>query len=107
MGRQDSITTGLRSLRAGGELMLLGLTPTAEIPVLEMINSELRISTSVGYRDCHRELIDLVVAGSLDLRGLVTHRVDLDEAASTLAHLAAHGAEAVKTLVRCHPDASA
>lgn len=106
VGRQESITTGLRSLRSGGELMLLGLLSTAEIPAFEMVNAELRISTSVGYRNCHRELIDLVSAGQLDLGSLVTHRIDLDDATKTITELVAHGSVGVKTLVRCHPDAS-
>ena len=106
VGRQESIVTGLRSLRSGGELMVLGLTPTASIPVLEMVNAELRISTSVGYRDCHRELIDLVASGGLDLLGLVTRRVELDQAADVLVDLARHGSDDVKTLVRCGPDLS-
>ena len=105
-GRQAGVARdGLRSLRSGGELMLLGLMPTAEIPVFEMVNAELRISTSVGYRDCHRELIDLVSAGRLDLAGLVTHRIELAQAADMLTGFALHGSEGVKTLVRCHPDA--
>jgi (R,R)-butanediol dehydrogenase / meso-butanediol dehydrogenase / diacetyl reductase len=107
VGKQDSIVTGLRSLRSGGELMLLGLMPTAEIPIMEMVNAELRISTSVGYRDCHRELIDLVSAGRLDLASLVTHRIELGQAPDTLTSFAGHGSEGVKTLVRCHPGASA
>ena len=106
-GKQESLATGLRSLRSGGELMLLGLMPTAEIPVFEMVNAEQRISTSVGYRDCHRELIDLVSAGRLDLASLVTHRIELGQATDTLTGFALHGSEGVKTLVRCHPDASA
>ena len=106
VGKQESITAGLRSLRSGGELMVLGLTPTASIPVLEMVNAELRISTSVGYRDCHRELIDLVASGGLDLQGLVTRRVELAQAASVLVDLALNGSDEVKTLVRCHPDVS-
>ncbi|GAB3267190.1 alcohol dehydrogenase catalytic domain-containing protein [Nocardioides dilutus] len=107
VGKQESLTTGLRSLRSGGELMLLGLMPTAEIPVFEMVNAELRISTSVGYRDCHRELIDLVSAGRLDLASLVTHRIELGQASDTLSSLAVHGSDEVKTLVHCHPDVSA
>ena len=104
VGKQESITAGLRALRSGGELMLLGLTPTASIPVLEMINAELRVSTSVGYRDCHRELIDLVASGGLDLQGLVTRRVELEKSATVLVDLALHGSDEIKTLVRCHPD---
>jgi len=107
VGKQESVTTGLRSLRSGGELMLIGLVPTAEIPVFDMVNAELHISTSVGYRDCHRELIDLVSAGTLDLGSLVTRRIELDQAAATLTHDALHGSTGAKTLVRCHPEASA
>ena len=107
VGKQESITAGLRSLRSGGELMVLGLTATASIPVLEMVNAELRISTSVGYRDCHRELIDLVACGGLDLLGLVTRRVELEQAADVLVDQALHGSGEVKTLVRCQPDLSA
>jgi len=36
----------------------------------------------------------------------VTHRIELGEAPDTLTDLAARGLKGVKTLVRCHPDAS-
>lgn len=103
VGTQQTINTALQSLRSGGEAMLLGLTDHVTIPVFDMINSELRITTSVGYRDCHAELVERVVASQLDLAALVTDIVNLEEAPQTLAAMVGGATRGMKTLIRCNP----
>ncbi len=100
-GAQAAFDQALACLRSGGELMLLGLVDRLCLPALDMVNAELRLSTSVGYRDCHAELIDLLAAGRLDLGALVTDVVALADAPDALLRMAADGSRGVKTLVRC------
>lgn len=66
-----------------------------------MVDRELSLTTSVGYRDCHDELVDLLRAGRLDLSALVTEVVPLADAPAALLAMATGGPTGVKTLIRC------
>jgi (R,R)-butanediol dehydrogenase/meso-butanediol dehydrogenase/diacetyl reductase len=105
VGAQAAFDQALACLRSGGELMLLGLVDRLCVPALDMVNAELRISTSVGYRDCHDEVIGLLAAGRLDLGALVTDVVALSDAPAALLRMATEGSRGVKTLVRCGGEA--
>ncbi|MGY1650057.1 alcohol dehydrogenase catalytic domain-containing protein [Geodermatophilus sp. SYSU D01119] len=105
-GAQPAFDTALASLRTGGELVLLGLADRLVLPASVMVDRELTITASVGYRDCHDELIGLVAAGRLDLAGLVTDVVDLADAPAALLAMATGAGRGGKTLVRCGGSAS-
>jgi (R,R)-butanediol dehydrogenase/meso-butanediol dehydrogenase/diacetyl reductase len=104
VGSQAAVDTALSSLRSGGELLLLGLVGTLVLPAFDMVNAELRLTTSVGYRDCHPELVRLVTAGRLDLAALVSDVVALADAPAALLEMAAGAPTGIKTLVRCGED---
>ncbi|MGY1812000.1 alcohol dehydrogenase catalytic domain-containing protein [Blastococcus sp. SYSU D00820] len=103
VGAQPAFDTALAALRTGGELVLLGLTDRLVLPAFDVVNAELTITASVGYRDCHDELIELLAGGRLDLAALVSDVVPLAEAPDALLAMAGGGAAGVKTLVRCTP----
>ncbi|MGY1604209.1 alcohol dehydrogenase catalytic domain-containing protein [Geodermatophilus sp. SYSU D00815] len=103
VGAQTTADTALAALRTGGELLLLGLTDRLVLPAFDMVNRELRLTTSVGYRDCHDELVALLRAGRLDLAALVTDVVPLADAPAALLAMAAGRTDGVKTLIRCAP----
>jgi (R,R)-butanediol dehydrogenase/meso-butanediol dehydrogenase/diacetyl reductase len=104
VGSQPAVDLALSSLRSGGEVVLLGLVDTLVLPAYDMVNAELRITTSVGYRDCHPELVRLVTAGRLDLAALVSDVVELADAPAALLDMAAGAPAGIKTLVRCGED---
>jgi (R,R)-butanediol dehydrogenase/meso-butanediol dehydrogenase/diacetyl reductase len=104
VGAQAAVDVGLSSLRSGGELLLLGLVGELTLPAFAMVNAELRLTTSVGYRGCHPELIGLVTEGRLDLAALVSDVVALADAPTALLDMAAGAPTGIKTLVRCGED---
>ena len=104
VGSQAAVDVALSSLRSGGEVLLLGLVDSLVLPAFDMVNAELRITTSVGYRDCHPELVRLVTAGRLDLAALVSDVVALADAPAVLLDMAAGAPAGIKTLVRCGED---
>jgi (R,R)-butanediol dehydrogenase/meso-butanediol dehydrogenase/diacetyl reductase len=104
VGSQAAVDTALSCLRTGGELLLLGLFDQVTLPAFDMVNAELRLTTSVGYRDCHPELIRLVTAGRLDLSVLVSDVVPLAHAPGALLDMAAGAPTGIKTLIRCGAD---
>jgi (R,R)-butanediol dehydrogenase/meso-butanediol dehydrogenase/diacetyl reductase len=101
VGSQAAVDTALSCLRTGGELLLLGLVEEVTLPAFDMVNAELRLTTSVGYRDCHAELVGLVAAGRLDLSALVSDVVPLADAPAVLLDMAAGAPTGIKTLIRC------
>jgi (R,R)-butanediol dehydrogenase/meso-butanediol dehydrogenase/diacetyl reductase len=104
VGSQAAVDIALSSLRSGGELLLLGLVEELTLPAFDMVNAEIRLTTSVGYRDCHPELVRLVTDGRLDLAALVSDVVALADAPALLLDMAAGAPTAIKTLVRCGAD---
>ncbi|TWF80326.1 (R,R)-butanediol dehydrogenase/meso-butanediol dehydrogenase/diacetyl reductase [Pseudonocardia hierapolitana] len=104
VGSQAAVGVALSSVRSGGELLLLGLVDELTLPAYDMVNAELRVTTSVGYRGCHPELIRLVTRGRLDLAALVSDVVALADAPAALLDMAAGAPTAIKTLVRCGED---
>lgn len=101
VGGQAAFDVASRSLRSGGTVVLVGLAPRLVIDALAFVNDELTVRASVGYRDCHGELIAMVDRGELDLTPFTTDVVDLADGPEVLTRMAAGEARGLKTLVRC------
>lgn len=103
-GSQASLNAALASLRKGGELILVSLMGEVRLNAFDLVNRELRLLGSVGYRNVYPELIALIADGHLDLTRAVTRSVSLDQAVI-------HGFEAlmrdksqIKILVNPNPE---
>ncbi|MCX9150191.1 2,3-butanediol dehydrogenase [Pseudomonas sp. TB1-B1] len=102
-GSQTSLNAALTCLRKGGKLVLVGLMGEIRLDAFDLVNRELSLIGSVGYRDVYPELIALLADGSLDLARAVTRSVSLE-------HAVEHGFEAllsdksqIKILVNPNP----
>ena len=84
LGRQETFEGALRVLRPGGTLSSLGVySSELKIP-LDAFSAGLgdnRIITTLcpGGKERMRRLMDVIAAGRVDTRPLVTHRFRLDE----------------------------
>ncbi len=81
-GNQHALDAALHSLRKGGEVVMVGLMGEACFDAFHLVNHELRLVSSVGYRDVYPELIELLASGKLDLTRVVTRSVPLAKAVS-------------------------
>lgn len=81
-GMQVTLDATLACLRKGGEAVLVGLMGKAQIDVFDIVNRELRLTSSVGYRDVYPTLIGWTAKGLLDPSLIVTRKVTLDQAVS-------------------------
>jgi (R,R)-butanediol dehydrogenase / meso-butanediol dehydrogenase / diacetyl reductase len=79
-GSQASLDAALGCLKKGGELVLVSLMGDIRLNAFDLVNRELRLLGSVGYRDVYPELIALLADGRLDLTRAVTRIVPLEEA---------------------------
>lgn len=94
VGRRESFELGLRLLRGGGTAVLIGLSPAgelAEIDLPRLFAKRTRILTSHGgdylpHEDFPR-LAQWALDGKLDLAGMVTRRIALEDAPAALEEL--------------------
>ncbi len=78
VGVQSALSSSFEVLRKGGRLVLVGLfgkPPT--IDAFGLVNREIDLITSVGYRHVYPDLIALVAAGLFDPSRIVTRKIRL------------------------------
>jgi len=79
-GSQASLDSTLACVRKGGEAVLVGLMGKAQVDVFDIVNRELRLTASVGYRDVFPTLIAWTARGLFDPSAIVTKKVSLAQA---------------------------
>jgi len=103
VGAEHTLRTCLAATRRGGRVVLVGLTGDITLSAFELVNNEQSIITSVGYRDCHPELIRLVAEEGLDLTPLATETIPLDQVVPRGFEALLGGTGQIKVLVRPNP----
>ncbi|WP_025130018.1 2,3-butanediol dehydrogenase [Pseudomonas sp. PH1b] len=79
-GSQQTLSHALHCLRKGGEAVLVGLMGEVSLDAFHLVNNELRLLSSVGYRHVYPDLIELLARGRLDLSRVVTRCLALEQA---------------------------
>jgi (R,R)-butanediol dehydrogenase / meso-butanediol dehydrogenase / diacetyl reductase len=79
-GVQRSLDGTLACIRKGGEAILVGLMGKAQVDMFDIVNRELRLTGSVGYRDVFPTLIAWTAEGLVDPSTIVTRKVPLAQA---------------------------
>lgn len=79
-GSQAALDSTLACLRKGGEAVLVGLMGKAQVDIFDIVNRELRLTASVGYRDVFPTLIAWTARGLIDPSAIVTKKVSLAQA---------------------------
>lgn len=73
------------------------------VDAFDLVNRELRLLGSVGYRDAYPELIGLLAGGCLDLARVVTRSVSLDQAVELGFEALLRDKSQIKILVNPNP----
>ncbi|UUZ71464.1 zinc-binding dehydrogenase [Polaromonas sp. P1(28)-8] len=79
-GLQATLDGALACVRKGGEAVLVGLMGKAQVDIFDIVNRELRLTASVGYRDVFPTLIAWTSRGLIDPSTIVTRKVLLAQA---------------------------
>jgi S-(hydroxymethyl)glutathione dehydrogenase / alcohol dehydrogenase len=108
VGRPETIRLAWKTLRPGGQAIVVGLVPRGvdvSVPGIDFLSDKSLRGTYYGSGDPARdlpELAALAVAGDLDLAGVVTDVTDLDGVEAALERLR-HG-QGARTVVIVDPE---
>ena len=108
VGRPQTIRLAWDAVRAGGQVVVVGLVPKGvevSIPAIEFLSDKSLRGTYYGSGDAARdlpELAELALAGELDLAGVVTHTTGLDGVEDALDRL--RRGEGARTVVIVDPE---
>ncbi len=99
VGREETFVQAMLMLRKKGLATIAGIfeQPQITIPVMRIINYELRIQGTQGY--CWDFPIALQIAKEIDLEKLVTHRFVLDELEQALKTAIDRSVASIKTVL--------
>jgi (R,R)-butanediol dehydrogenase/meso-butanediol dehydrogenase/diacetyl reductase len=106
-GVQASLDAAVGCLRKGGETVLVGLMGQAHIDVFDLVNREVTLTTSVGYRHVHPTLIDWTAQRRIDPAAIVTRTVPLRDAVAQGFDALLADRSQVKVLVTPNEEARA
>lgn len=101
-GVQPTLDLALALIKKGGELVILSIfsTPPQVNTGLVMVH-EIRITSTIIYRDNFPEVLGLLSSGAIDVRPIITSRIPLDEVVS--GGLDALGADRSQAKVLVYP----
>ena len=90
-GAPDALAATLRAVRRGAQVLALGLPPTSSTLTLPgdlLVNNDLTLAGSFGYTSAAwARVVELLNAGRLRPRGLITHVFSLDDYRSAFDEL--------------------
>jgi 2-desacetyl-2-hydroxyethyl bacteriochlorophyllide A dehydrogenase len=81
VGLEATLVQAMQVIKKGGKVTLLGIfeEPYPKIPVNLFVQREISISGSQGYAWDFQDSIDLVKRGRIDLHGLITSRLPMNQ----------------------------
>ncbi len=84
-GATQAVLDGIRSVRAGGAVVLVGLgAEDMLLPVQHIQNNEITLTGTFRYVDTWPKAIALATTGRVDLDSMVTARYPLEQAEAAL-----------------------
>jgi len=100
VGIQAALDDAIGSVRKGGRVVLVGLFgERARVDAFDLVNREVDIVPSCGYRHVYPDLIGMIAAGIVDPSLIVTRQIRLDEAVTQGFRMLAERTDDVKVLV--------
>lgn len=79
-GAQATFTSAINVLKKGGQLMVISaFAAPVEIDMIAVLIGELKIQASFAYRHVFPEVIAMIGAGQLDVKQVITKKINLDQ----------------------------
>lgn len=102
-GVRETVEQSMRLARAGGKVVIVGVTPQgmkAEFEPFDLLFRELKVLGSFLNPYTHRRAAELIASGAIEIDRLISRQVALENAAAVIANPPAPGE--VKVLVVPH-----
>ncbi|QPC89416.1 zinc-dependent alcohol dehydrogenase family protein [Mesorhizobium sp. INR15] len=99
-GVRETVEQSMRLARAGGTVVIIGVTPQglkAEFEPFDLLFRELKVLGSFLNPFTHRRAAELIASGAIEIDRLISRQVTLEDAAAVIANPPAPGE--VKVLV--------
>jgi (R,R)-butanediol dehydrogenase / meso-butanediol dehydrogenase / diacetyl reductase len=100
VGRQAALDDAIGAVRKGGKVVLVGLfSKLAQFDAFDIVNREVEIIPSCGYRHVYPDLIGMVAAGVVDPSRIVTREIGLHEVVSAGFEMLSKPNDDIKVLI--------
>jgi len=101
-GQQAALDQGVRLLKPGGALMLVGIPEEARVSfdIEQIRRRELRLQNVRRQNECVRAAIEAVAEGRMAPGFMVTHRFPFERAAEAFDRVAGYGDGVIKAMIR-------
>jgi len=88
VGTEASVTDAVRSLRKGGECVLVGnITPSVAVPLQEIVTKQLSLLGSCASSGEYPQCLNLIAGGKVDVDALISRSVPLAEGGAWIHRL--------------------
>lgn len=88
VGSSASIQTCIQLLRKGGAMTIIGnVSPNVEIPLQAVVTRQLRLQGSCAINGEYPEVLELIAAGKLNVKAILSAEAPLSEGASWFSRL--------------------
>ncbi len=100
-GKQEAMDQGVRMLRPGGKLILIGIPSFDRISFLadSFRRKELRVQNVRRQLDCVQPVLDLMTQGKINADFMVTHRFKPEESAAAFRKVSTYEHGVMKAMV--------
>lgn len=101
-GSEFVATQGIRLLKKGGHIVLVGYSPTGtmNLPINLMLDKEISLKTIFRYRHIYPIAIEALASGNIDVKQIITSMFDFDDVQNALDSAADNKAELIKAVVK-------
>ena len=107
-GVESSINAAIYSMKFGGKVFVIGVgKPEMSLPFMRLSTQEIDLQFQYRYANTWPRAIRLVESGVINLKRLVTHRYDLEDAVSAFETAADVKSGAIKVQIQSEVDSTA
>ncbi|RKN85917.1 2,3-butanediol dehydrogenase [Paenibacillus ginsengarvi] len=100
-GVQATFNDAMTVIKKGGEIMVIAaFAKQPQIDLLQLMVKEANVTSILAYRHIFPEVISLIAAGQLDVKKVITKKIELDQLVEDGLELLLHDKSQAKILTR-------